>query len=242
MAVRSKWFARRAMAILIVAVLCAGCGSGATPAAGSTPGALLPPLAAGTVQPGRSLEDLLAAGEAAIDSGRLPDAEAAFREAVRSYPESASAQFGLGNVYVRQGRLGEAESAYRAAIAADPTLAAAHMNLGVVYYQQGSLANAAEQYEAALRLRPNDAQTLYLLAAVRIQGSQLAEAESLLVRAKAAQPDLAEVYYGLGALYKLQGKKAEAISAFETFLRLGTAQDPSAADAAKAELRELQGN
>ncbi len=238
---RSERFVPVMVALLIAAACCAGCGSSRAPASSLTPGASPPPLSAGTAQPGRTVDDLLSAGQAALGAGSLSDAEAAYREAVRTNPKFAPAQFGLGNVYVRQGRLAEAEAAYRAAIAADPTMAAAHMNLGVVYYQLGSLSKAAEAYDAALRLQPDDAQTLYLLAAVRIQGSQLSEAEELLNRAKAAQPDLAEVYYGLGALYKLQGKTEEAISAFETFLSLGTAQDPAAMDAARAELRELKG-
>ena len=110
----------------------------------------------------------------------------------------------------------------------------------MVYYQQENLGQAATEFEAALKLNPNDAQTLYLLGAVRIQQGQYADAEKLFNQAKAVQPDLAEVYYGLGAMYKLQGRKAEAIAAFEKFLSLGTAQDPTATDAAKKELEELK--
>ena len=76
---------------------------------------------------------------------------------------------------------------------------------------------------------------------MHIQNNQLTDAETLLNRAKAAQPDLAEVYYGLGALYNLQGKKAEAIAAFEKFLSLGTAQDPQAMDEARKQLKALKG-
>lgn len=233
--------ARRVLfSLMVLAVFVAGCGGAAstsTPSAGTEP----PPLSAGTPHGDGDMEGLIAQGQAAIEAGKLAEAERVFRDAVNLDPRSADAQFGLGNVYVRQGQLAAAETAYRAAVNSDPNMSSAHLNLGVVYYKMEQLSKAEEEFNAVLRLTPSDAQALYLLAAVRIQGRQYGEAEKLLNQAKLAQPHLAEVYYGLGALYKLQGKTAEAIAAFEEFLRLGTAQDPNAEDAARAELKSLKG-
>ena len=231
---------RLILCLTVLLVLVAGCSrvpSTSRPAATEPP-----PLSAGTPQGGGDIDGLIAQGQAAIEAGKLSEAEKAFRDAVNLDPGSAGAQFGLGNVYIRQGQLAAAETAYRAAVNGNPDMASAHLNLGVVYYQMEQLSKAEEEFSAVLRLAPNDAQALYLLAAVRIQGQQYADAEKLLNQAKLAQPDLAEVYYGLGALYKLQGKKAEAIAAFEKFLSLGTAQDPKAEDAARAELKSLKGD
>lgn len=227
------------LCLTVMLVLLTGCGrapSSSTPPAGTQP----PPLSAGTPHEDGGIETLLAQGQSAIEEGNLSEAEKAFRDAINLDPGSADAQFGLGNVYIRQGQLAAAEAAYRAAVNSNPNMSSAHLNLGVVYYQMEQLSKAEEEFSAVLRLAPNDAQALYLMAAVRIQGKQYAEAEKLLNQAKLAQPDLAEVYYGLGALYKLQGKKAEAIAAFEKFLSLGTAQDPNAEDAARAELKSLK--
>lgn len=227
--------------LMVLLILVAGCGrapSTSTPLAGTAP----PPLSAGTPRRDGDIDALVARGQAAIEAGKLSEAEAAFREAVDLDPGSADAQFGLGNVHLRQGQLAAAETAYRAAVNKNPDMVPAHLNLGVVYYQMEQLNKAEEEFSTALRLAPNDAQALYLLAAVRIQGRQYVEAEKLLNQAKLAQPDLAEVYYGLGAVYKRQGKKAEAIAAFEKFLSLGTAQDPNAEDVARAELESLKGD
>jgi tetratricopeptide (TPR) repeat protein len=117
----------------------------------------------------------------------------------------------------------------------------ARSNLGVVYYQQDKMQEAENEFAEALKTKPDDAPTLYLLAAVKIQNKEYGEAEDLLNRAKAAQPELAEVYYGLGALYNLQGRKQEAIAAFEKFLDLGTAQDPQSLEEARKQLQQLKG-
>ncbi|MGE5603764.1 MAG: tetratricopeptide repeat protein [Nitrososphaerales archaeon] len=230
--------------VAMAAILVASCGGGQPqPEPSGSPSAptVLPPQGAGTALPAGNAQDLVTQAQAALDAGKLPDAERLFKQAIGAGSKSAEAQFGLGNVYFRQGRLAEAETAYLAAIAADPNLTAAHSNLGVVYYQQGQMQKAEDEFNAALKLKPDDAATLYLLAAVHIQNNQLADAETLLNQAKTIQPNLAEVYYGLGALYNLQGKKTEAIAAFEKFLALGTAQDPQAMDEARKQLKALKG-
>lgn len=234
-------------ALLLSGVLLAGCGGGA-PEPRAPGGTVLPPQgpsastpAGSEPLPTGSAADLVRQGQAALDAGKMADAERLYKQAVAADSRSADAQFGLGNVYFRQSRLTEAETAYKAALAINPGLTVAHSNLGVVYYQQGQLQNAAGAFNAALKLKPDDAPTLYLLAAVHIQNSKLSEAETLLNRAKALQPNLAEVYYGLGALYNLQGKKTEAIAAFEEFIALGTAQDPRAMEEAQKQLQTLKG-
>lgn len=232
------------MLLLVATVVLASCGGG-TPEtrapAGTAPTPVLPPQTVGTYAPVGNARDLVKQGQAALDAGKMADAERLFKEAIRADAHSVDAQFGLGNVFFRQGRLTEAETAYRAATGIDPNLTAAHSNLGVVYYQQGQMRKAEDSFNAALKLKPDDAPTLYLLAAVHIQNNELADAEALLNRAKTAQPNLAEVYYGLGALYNLQGKKTEAIAAFEKFIALGTAQDPQAMDEARKQLKVLKG-
>lgn len=237
----SSGVGRRLLCLVILLVVVAGCGR-ASPTATLPAGTAPPPLSLGTPQGAKDIDALIARGQAAIEAGKLPEAEEAFRAAVDLDSGSADAQFGLGNIYIRQGQLAAAETAYRAAVSNNPDMVSAHLNLGVVYYQMEQLSKAEEEFSAVLRLAPDDAQALYLLAAVRIQGRQYAEAEKLLNQARLAQPDLAEVYYGLGAVYKLQGKKAEAIASFEKFLSLGTAQDPKAEDAARAELESLKGD
>lgn len=227
----------------VAALLLSGCGGGSNETRSATPSAPtpLPPQLAGTPVSGGNIQELIKQGQAALDADNLGEAERLFKSAVAQASNSADAQYGLGNVYFRQGRLTEAETAYRAALAVNPNLTMARSNLGVVYYQQNRMQEAEAAFSEALKLKPDDATTLYLLAAVKIQNKQYTEAETLLNRAKAAAPALAEVYYGLGALYGLQGRKQEAIAAFEKFLSLGTAQDPQSLEEARKQLQQLKG-
>jgi len=154
---------------------------------------------------------------------------------------SADQQFDQGNVYYQQGDLDNAAAAFEAALSLQPSHLGSLTNLGVVYYQQERLDEAAAQFETGLKVDRSDAQLHYLLGAARLQQGRLEDAEKSFVQAQSLQPDLPEVHYGLGALYKLQGRTDEAISAFERFLQLGPAQDPQAAEEARRQLQELQG-
>ena len=65
-------------------------------------------------------------------TGRLPEAETALREAIRVDPAYAHAHNGLGLLLRDAKRYPEAEAAFREAIRLDPALAVAHANLGVM--------------------------------------------------------------------------------------------------------------
>ena len=65
------------------------------------------------------------------DLGRLNDAVAGYRQALRLRPDYLKAFNNLGNVLREQGKLAEAVETYRAALAIRPDYAQGHHNLGV---------------------------------------------------------------------------------------------------------------
>jgi len=166
-------------------------------------------------------------------------------------PNSAVAQFDLGNAHVRSGELAKAVLAYNKAIELDPNYQTAYANLGVVYYQQGQFDLAASQYKKALELNPNDGDVAYNLGALYLQqalssGEQpdsqlLNQAIDQLERVKTLAPDLAEPYFGLGVAYTILNRNEEATQAFENFLERDTGQDPRASQEAQRYLQTLQG-
>lgn len=172
-------------------------------------------------------------------------------ETAPANPNSAEAQFELGNTHVRAGELAEAVAAYKQAIALDPNYQTAYANLGVVYYQQGQFDLAATQYEKALELDPNDGDVAYNLGALYLQQALSAgeepddqllnQAIDQLERVKTLAPDLAEPYFGLGVAYTILNRNDEAIEAFETFLARDTGQDPRASQEAERYLQTLRG-
>lgn len=167
-------------------------------------------------------------------------------------PDSAKAQFELGNAYAKNGQWDRAAPAYQKAIELDPNYQAAYANLGVVYYQQGRFNLAASQYEKALELNPNDTEVAYNLGVLYLQqaltaGSQvdagrLNQAVTQLEQVRQSAPELAEPYFSLGVAYNLLNRKQDAIQAFEAFLERDTGRDPRASQEARRYLQTLRGN
>src|SRR5205823_1346372 len=82
------------------------------------------------------------------DSGRLEDAAAHYREAIREKPGYADPHSNLGNVLAATERLADATAEYEAALRLDPGYADAHANLAAVLAAQGDLDGAIAHYQA----------------------------------------------------------------------------------------------
>ncbi|MBE7556635.1 MAG: tetratricopeptide repeat protein [Anaerolineales bacterium] len=165
-------------------------------------------------------------------------------------PNSAQAQFELGNAYTDAGQWEQAQAAFQKAIELDPNFQSAYANLGVVYYQLGQLDLSASQYQKALELDPTDGDVAYNLGALYLQQALLKgnppdpdsvkQAVDQLQQAIELDPDLAEPYFSLGVAYKALNQKTEAIQAFETFLARNSNQDPRASQEAQRYLDTLR--
>lgn len=165
-------------------------------------------------------------------------------------PNSAQAQFELGNAYTEAGQWEQAQAAYQKAIELDPNFQSAYANLGVVYYQLGKLDLSASQYQKALELNPTDGDVAYNLGALYLQQALLKSnppdpdlvkrAVDQLQQAIKLNPDLAEPYFSLGVAYNALNQKEEAIQAFKTFLARNSNQDPRAGQEAQRYLDTLQ--
>jgi tetratricopeptide (TPR) repeat protein len=166
-------------------------------------------------------------------------------------PDSATAQFELGNSYYEAGRIDQATEAYKKAVALDPNYQAAYANLGVVYYQLQNFELAATQYEKAIELDPSDGEVAYNLGVLYLQqalsnGSQpdaalLEKAITQLQHAQEISPDLAEPYFSLGVAYLASTQPEKAVQAFQTFLSSDTSQDTRARQEAERYLQQIQG-
>jgi Flp pilus assembly protein TadD len=94
-------------------------------------------------------------GAALARAGRIDEAVAELREAVRLEPRQASAHYNLGVMLARVGRRDAAIDAFREALrwwSADPD---AHYALGVLLAQRGERDAGATHLREALRLRPD---------------------------------------------------------------------------------------
>ena len=89
-------------------------------------------------------------------TGRLNDAESAYRAATSVHSSSSQAWNNLGNVLDETGRPDEAITAFRTALSIQPDFSSAHNNLGAALAGQGQYVAASKSYEKAIEADPKN--------------------------------------------------------------------------------------
>ncbi len=156
--------------------------------------------------------------------GKLDEAIAEFREAIRVQPDHAMAHNNLGVALENQGKFDDAIAEYHQAIRLQPDDAKAHSNLGwLLYAIKHDNDDAIAESRAAIRLKPDFAMAHNNLGiALKAQG-KLDEAVMEYRTAIGLKPDdeLAwKVNTNLGYVLRVQGKMDEAATAYGEALRL----------------------
>jgi protein O-mannosyl-transferase len=156
--------------------------------------------------------------------GRMPQAIAEYREALRIQPDSADTHDNLGNALAGfPDRLPEAITEYRQALRIRPDLAVVHNDLANALARvTGGLSEAVTEYHAALRLQPQNAEVHYNLAnALSAIPGAVAESIAEYRAALRIQPNHADAHNNLGnALAGVPGQLPEAIAEYQAALRL----------------------
>jgi len=121
----------------------------------------------------------LLAGRRLTSAGRLDEALAAYREAIRLNPAYDTAYYNMGITLSRQGRQQEAIAAYRQALHLKPDNVDAHVNLGAALAQSGELQEAIAHFKKALEIMPD---LLEARANIEIAERQLERSRALRLR------------------------------------------------------------
>ena len=116
--------------------------------------------------------------------GKLDDAIAAYREAIRITPDFAESHFALGVALFRQGNRKQAIEPLREAIRITPDDGDAYMTLGLALKAQGRLKEAVAAYREAIRVTPNLADAHYALGLTLKTQGKLKEAVAELRNAR----------------------------------------------------------
>lgn len=135
-------------------------------------------------QPGNS-RARLAYGTVLAAAGRLVEAEAQFREAVRLAPSDAIAHVRLGSMLAARGEIAAAIEHMERGLALNPDDADAHRGLGQAYALQGNERRARDHFERAVNLT-KDSYVMLRLAAI------LAESQDPTLRDTSKAIQLAE--------------------------------------------------
>lgn len=157
----------------------------------------------------------------ALLRGRVDEAYAWAREAVRQSPDFASAVNTLGIVYVRHGDLGPAELAFRRVLQLDPVHTRAMSNLAEVYLRQDRQAEAAELLRTLASIDPEPPYHYFSQGMAALKRNDLSTAREMFAREVARASYSPEFHYWLGVTYSRLGNPEQASKHLNLALKNG---------------------
>lgn len=162
-------------------------------------------------------------GETQALQRKLPEAEKAYREALRLRPNAPEVHLLLGELFAAAGDWEKAEAEFRAEAAARPGNAEAAYRLGHALLERGKVKEARAELERANGLAPSMPETLYQLGKACSLDGDAAAAEKHWLAQLAVEKEsalAAQAHFGLAAIYRKQGKAAQAEAAIREHRRL----------------------
>jgi tetratricopeptide (TPR) repeat protein len=153
-------------------------------------------------------------------SGRLAEAEVAYRRILAAEPRHAEALQLLGVIAHQAGHNAAAVDLIRQAIAIKPRFSEAHYNLGVSLSALGQLDEALEAYRGAIALKPDYPEAYYNLGCILDGRGRTDEAIAAYREAIALKPDHAQACINLGTALQHSGLWDESIAAYHQAIAL----------------------
>jgi TolB-like protein/Flp pilus assembly protein TadD/DNA-binding winged helix-turn-helix (wHTH) protein len=144
-----------------------------------------------------------------LASGRLDDAQQAYRALVARNPQDADGYIGLGRALDAAGQVAEAEASFRAAVQAEPAYWGAFSSLGAFLLAHGRPGDAIAAFREATELAPSSASALSNLGAALQMNGELQAAADTYRRSLAIEPS-ASAYSNLGTMYYFLHQYPEA--------------------------------
>ncbi len=143
-----------------------------------------------------------------------------FEEALRLEPDSAEAQYNLGNMLAESGRVQEAIEHYRQALRIKPNYAQARDNLAVLLATSNQTPQANENSQQARPPQLNKSDSNYNQGVLLADAGRWQEAVDQLVEALRLDPSRLQAYAKLATAYAQLQRPADAIAAAEKGLEM----------------------
>ncbi len=159
-------------------------------------------------------------GIALKGKGRLDEASAEYREAIRLQNDFAEAHDNLGIVLKDKGQLNEAIAEFREAIRIKKNFAEPHNNLGVALKNKGRLDEAIAEYREAIRIKNDYALAHNNLGTALQNQGWLDEAIAEFREAIRIKKDFAGAHGNLGSALRDKGQLDEAIAEYREAIRI----------------------
>lgn len=173
-------------------------------------------------------EDLkaeLAKGNALYAEGKYEEAAAAYQIIVTANPAAHIVYKNIGNCYFQMQKYDLAEEAYKKILEKDPQNAEAMLLIGNTYANRGQNDAAMDWYNKIDFVKITDPTALFNIGSSFYKQSKLDEALKYYQRAVELQPDFLDALYQLGLVNLAMNKSAEAIAAFENYLKRDATSD-----------------
>jgi Flp pilus assembly protein TadD len=152
--------------------------------------------------------------------GRVADAEAEYRAALRLSPQYAPAAINLADLYRQLGRDGEGESALRAAIDASPSDAGLHHALGLTLVRLNRRDDALEELRKATELAPDQARYAYVYAIALHSSGRSSDATTVLKDNLMRHPGDRDILLALISFSRDAGEFAVALQYAEQLVKI----------------------
>ena len=159
-------------------------------------------------------------GDLFVDAEEPEAAEAEYRLALGSTPNSAGARTKLAEALRLQGKFAEATTELREVIRIDPALAQAHSDLGMILRAEGKVPEAVAEYREAVRLDPRSTDAHNGLAITLAGAGQPEEAVAAFRAIVAIDPDSTIGYYNLATVLAALDRDVEAAAALREVIRI----------------------
>jgi Tfp pilus assembly protein PilF len=153
-------------------------------------------------------------------AGKLPEAEAVYRQVLNQQPNNPQALHLLGVIAAQVGKFDMAIDLIRRAIASDPTVAGFHNNLGSALYDSGLLDQAAAAYHEALRLKPDYGEAYNHLGCVYLAEGNWQLALETFRKALELQPKSAATRWNYSRVLLTLGHWEQGWAEFDSRLKM----------------------
>ena len=164
-----------------------------------------------------ALRDLLASAARNAAAGRVDDALANYRGALKRSPALAEAHYNVGVLLARKGDLDGAERSLDRALRLKPSWAQAYLALGHLYFRQARYADAERSFGRAATHEPASVEALFNLATSRDRQRRWGDALSPLKSARELAPDNEDIWFALRGHLLLFQREEEAFDDFRRF-------------------------
>jgi tetratricopeptide (TPR) repeat protein len=131
----------------------------------------------------------------------------------------------IGEFHFRKKEYDQAETAYKKAVELNPSFAPAYSGLATLYNQQKKFKEAQEMSALVTKHSAGatggvSAETYFNQGAISWNANNFADAQEKFEAAIKANPNYAEAHFMLGKVYINLGKMPEAVTEFETYLKI----------------------